>query len=499
MRIAGLISDFIQNELLAGANPNERMGIEYTVREALDAASRNIEGRFPGEPLVEAAIRSTIGLAYFELGEYDTATAHWRIVVQLREKELGPHDRETIDALNSLGISLLYARDDDGERQTLEALHRAEANFPPNDRLLLVIRINLGAALKRQARLQEAESVLRSTLPILEQTFGVDDEDTLSCRSVLGSVLMDQRELTEAEEHLRFVYDVRTGLEPTHAKTIEAANKLAVLYEVQRRFDDAVRLHQDVLARRLEVLDEEHEDVLTTSNNLGSALRVAKRLEEARTVFEKLLPVLVRELGSYDRNVAMTRGNLALTLSDLGATDEARAVFEQLMHDLDQTVDLSPAIVVTSLTNFGRFLREEGEFDRSEPILSRAIEVAETELDQGHPKLMLAIAALARQFRTQERYDEAMTLFARGAALAREYDTALPFDFDYFLYHLGLTEYKRGRFEEAERFALETYRSIESRDGAQDQRAKHRAKALAKIYQRLERPEEARRWAELSQ
>ena len=46
---------------------------DLTLRTVLDRASRNIEGRFPSQPLVEAKIRTTLAVTYQSLGEYPTA------------------------------------------------------------------------------------------------------------------------------------------------------------------------------------------------------------------------------------------------------------------------------------------------------------------------------------------------------------------------------------------------------------------------------------------
>ena len=46
------------------------------MRDVLDRAAQNIEGRFSDQPLVEAAVRTSIGTAYGSLGEYDEAQQH---------------------------------------------------------------------------------------------------------------------------------------------------------------------------------------------------------------------------------------------------------------------------------------------------------------------------------------------------------------------------------------------------------------------------------------
>jgi serine/threonine protein kinase len=71
--IARAITDFLQKELLGQADISLQVGGErnsnITVREVLDRAAQQIDGKFPGQKLTEAAIRFTIGSAYVALGE----------------------------------------------------------------------------------------------------------------------------------------------------------------------------------------------------------------------------------------------------------------------------------------------------------------------------------------------------------------------------------------------------------------------------------------------
>jgi hypothetical protein len=61
------VSDFLRNDVLAqaGASTQARSDTrpdpDLKVRTALDRAAAGIQGKFPGQPLVEASIRQTIG------------------------------------------------------------------------------------------------------------------------------------------------------------------------------------------------------------------------------------------------------------------------------------------------------------------------------------------------------------------------------------------------------------------------------------------------------
>jgi hypothetical protein len=73
---AKAVDDFLRNDLLAQAGaraqarPDTNPDPDLKVRTALDRAAAGITGKFNGRPLVEAAIRQTIGRTYLDLGIY---------------------------------------------------------------------------------------------------------------------------------------------------------------------------------------------------------------------------------------------------------------------------------------------------------------------------------------------------------------------------------------------------------------------------------------------
>src|SRR5262249_10868276 len=79
---AAAVNAFLQNDLLAQASnetqagPDSKPDPNLTVRAALDKAAARIQGKFAGQPLVEASIRETIGRTYADLGLYAEAERH---------------------------------------------------------------------------------------------------------------------------------------------------------------------------------------------------------------------------------------------------------------------------------------------------------------------------------------------------------------------------------------------------------------------------------------
>jgi hypothetical protein len=105
---AKAVNDFLQNDLLALAGAttqsaaNSKPDPDMKIRTALDRAAARIAGKFGGEPLVEASIRQTIGVTYWDLGLYAEAQRQAERVLELRRRLLGEEDAATLQTLGFL-------------------------------------------------------------------------------------------------------------------------------------------------------------------------------------------------------------------------------------------------------------------------------------------------------------------------------------------------------------------------------------------------------------
>lgn len=121
--IAQAVNDFLRNDLLAQAGPDNQIGPDskpdpdLKVRTVLDRAGQRITGKFDQQPEVEAAIRETIGSSYLDLGLKPQAIPQLQQVLALDLRTLGEKDPKTIATMSSLGSALsatLVGRDESG-------------------------------------------------------------------------------------------------------------------------------------------------------------------------------------------------------------------------------------------------------------------------------------------------------------------------------------------------------------------------------------------------
>ncbi len=101
--------EFLQRDLLGMADPDELLDAELSpepnvrLRTVLDRAAAGIEGQFPNQPLVEAALCQTMGWTYIHLGEYEMAERLLQRALELRERTLGSKHPNTLAAIGRTG------------------------------------------------------------------------------------------------------------------------------------------------------------------------------------------------------------------------------------------------------------------------------------------------------------------------------------------------------------------------------------------------------------
>jgi serine/threonine protein kinase len=122
--ITTAINEFLNKDVLGQAavesqwdsvSPPSR---DVKVRDVLDRAAAGIADRFTNQPLVEAAIRNTLGYTYISLQEYPKAEEHLQAALRIRQALLGDAHADTRETLDHL--CLLY--ENSGRPAKAEAL-----------------------------------------------------------------------------------------------------------------------------------------------------------------------------------------------------------------------------------------------------------------------------------------------------------------------------------------------------------------------------------------
>ncbi len=323
--IAAAVNRFLNEDLLAAAMPEEQ-GRQVTVLEVLDLAAVRIEGRFAGEPAVEAEIRSTIGNSYLALGRADLAEPHFRTALDLQLGSLGERDPASMTSLNRMGRLLqTMGRLDEAEVYYRRCLDLRRAVLGPEAELTLSTHLNLAGVARQLGRVDEAMPLYREANEIAERTLAPEADQRLSAMEGLAGAYKDLGRLDEAIPIYEQLLEVRRRTKPDKPGVLMTMNNLAVAYMRAGRAAQAHELLEEVVRGDIEVFTERHPTTLAAMTNLARSLQRLGRHEEALREFRRALALHEEVLGPDHRGTLITVVSLAGLYRDMGRHGEAES------------------------------------------------------------------------------------------------------------------------------------------------------------------------------
>jgi serine/threonine protein kinase len=273
--------------MLAAADPGTK-GRDVTVREILDEASAALGEKFKDQPLLEARLRDTIGIAYGQLGVYDAAEEHLVAAVRIGQRLLGEQHPDTLSWTN-----------------------------------------DLASALARHGSLREAHSAAHRTYEIRRRVLGEGDPATLQSKHNLVMHLYNDGKWSQASELARETLDaMRSARGEQHPATAKAMYGLAINLGALRD-PQAKELFRATLEIQRRTLGEEHPDVLKTMTGIATEAYNAGEFAEAARLLRQLIEIQSRVLGADHPEAARSMNNLALCLYELGEWAEGDAWGQQ--------------------------------------------------------------------------------------------------------------------------------------------------------------------------
>jgi tetratricopeptide (TPR) repeat protein len=413
--IAEAVNAFLNQDLLAAVAPGSQ-GRDVTMREALDAAASRLEGRFQGQPEVEASVRHTIGETYMRLGRLDDASPHLERAVALRERALGADAPETLVTVHALGELRFYqGRVDEAEALLRRSFEGRERALGPNDALTLAAMSDLGAVAQDRGRLDEAERLYRGAYERASVVLAGDDPSLLSMMHNLGALLQDRGRLDEAETWLRRAYEgSRTRLGPDHPDTLSSLSLLGSVLREAERLAEAEPIYRETLAARTRVLGEKHPSTLLSANNLAMLYYDLGRLEEAEALQRATLETQRRVLGRDHDATILSLGNLGAILTRLGRAREAAPLLADAVERCRRVLGTGHSLCGHTLRKQGNCLVALGRYPEAERRLLEAHAVLAAAYADDHPSTRLAAADAARLYEAWGRPGEVAAWRARA-------------------------------------------------------------------------------------
>jgi tetratricopeptide (TPR) repeat protein len=387
---AGVIAGLMQSMLVA-SDPHAPRRPDMTVRQLLDEFDRDAPA-LDTDATVAAAIRTTVGTAYRNLGLLDKAEVHLQRALELREQELGGQHSLVADSLRAWAWLQHDRGDHEGARKTaLRALQihgdalGADAATCGGDHALLA------DCARHLGRYDEALEHVERATALLQGDQKTED----ALLSALETRVLIQIERSQLDEAERLQRDLIEGLRLKYgARHLRVANALARLGDIhwrRGRNDDAEAAHREALEQRREFVGERDQRTISSINNLAG-------ISEARGDFETAEKLYRRAIEADQRvgvNPAITRANHALALMRLKRYEEAEAGYAAAIEKLQQLLPSDHPTTAMILQNQARLFELTGRLPQADATMRRVMAMRQRTLPKGHPQLGVGTSILA--------------------------------------------------------------------------------------------------------
>ncbi len=408
-RIAQAVNEFLNEDLLAGADPGRNADHEITMRSVVDIAAAKIRGRFATEPLVEAAIRRTLGQTYMGLGVYDQAATHLEGARALYAKQGGDNDADTLRTASLLGTAEHHlGKYEEAEKRMLATAERQKRVLGESNRDTLETLGTLAGTYYETGRFDQAAHTLAPAIEAAKRGLGEDAETTMSLMNTSAMVATDQGRLKEAEAiYLRVLELQRKKLGADSPIVIQIENNLGQVYLEGDRVLEAERITRGTLARSRRVLGNEHKDTLNLVNNMAIIDVRLGRMQEAETLYREDYDTSRRLFGAEAQTTLISMTNLTSFYFKNNRCKEQEAFMERAVelarkHAAPDTppVGLTLRALGTCRLRGGQLREAEAALLESESQLSRIF-------GPDSPRLMEIRQGLAEAYDKLGRPDEA--------------------------------------------------------------------------------------------
>ncbi len=374
---AEAMNDFLA-KTLASADPWSGGDHDATVIQALDAAVKQIDTAFEGQPEVEVSMRTVLGQTYLGLGRLEPATEQIERAVQMRIEQEGLDQYE----LGELRVVEAKLRQDSTEYETAVAraadaarIFRLNPKVDTND-LVNAYQHETRNLIYAQ-RYAEADSVLALSEELAPGLVGEQRILAAENFSQRADISYERDGNAAAADSLsRLAYERAKSIDPDHAVVATYLNNAAQYHSQSGDYEGALADFDAALDLYEKIFGTDHPEYAICLENRGGVLYRLGRVEETFAVLDQVRDIRARNLGPNHLNVVRTRLNMGAVSSRAGEYERALAIYRELKPILIEARGLDHADVLAVLRNEGLALRSLKRYEEALVVVEEAIEIS---------------------------------------------------------------------------------------------------------------------------
>lgn len=429
--IAQAVDDFLNNDLIATADPTIGGSSNVTVLEAVRKAADKIDARFSKSPRVAIALHQTVGNTYRTLGNYAAAENEFRRAKAIADPALGQDSdvsigndlllaqmlayesryqdahvildriediakhRVFVDPMIDVRLwdvrslfdkhntNLLAAASDSD--QALKALVELKRHHPKaydaNSLSIFLTQLHAAQDFQEAGRPKEAENIERSLIEDVAARRGIADPLTIRVRQQLVDSLAQQGRLDEAGAMLPpLVHDASLTLGGTNRIYLNILRDQALVYEKQRHWEDALAASTQAEEGFRKLFGPSNDSTIMSMIDSARILAASGSLDESILKYREAREAAIQIQGPEGLLAQLIAYDLADAYLNKGLPESAAPLIEALT--LDALSSAAPGAPWKSRLSYqrGRLAAQSGKPQLARASFELALQSAGTDI-----------------------------------------------------------------------------------------------------------------------
>jgi len=419
--ISQAIANFLTDDLLGSVAPEKTKSPEVTVHSILDAASKSLEGKFKGKPLIEASIREKLGETYRKLGDYKAAEPHLERAYKIRTEQLGEDDRSTLTSVNNLGrLYLQQTRFDDAELLLVGAWRKRRRLLGEQhpDTLASAVQVAWLSLQYGSSAVSDTEGLFAETLETARAVLGDEHLVTLDAMLGLSTIYLTSDRHEEAESlYAEGLKTAERVLSAEHELTLWFMNLSAMLHFTQGRFEQGAQLVTRAFEIGRRALGNEHPSTIHSMFMFGLMHRVQQQDDKAEPLWEESVQISRRILGDEHHYTLSYMHYLAGLYRDQGRYEDAEQLFVKVIEGRLRLLGEQHFLTQESFTELTKMYTDQGRHDAAEQMFIKTLERRRRLFGDKDVRTQTRLTEILRMYEISGQFDKLKTLFLSNSKM----------------------------------------------------------------------------------
>lgn len=358
------------------------------------------------EPEVQAELYLTLGNSYRHLGSLNEADALLTAALNQRRHLFGPEHPQVAESLVALGLLRMdQARLDEAEQLIRDGLEMTRLSQSDNNNAFARATTALGNVLSTRGDYKNAIAALEDAVKILDvNTPSPELLETLAQLSDT-SFYAGQYDLCDSVTR-RALAMGRELFGERHISSARALLNLGAIRFQQSNFVESEQNYREALRINQAWYGKDHVEVSSNLTNLAQSLIAQKRYDEGQSYLLQALEMAERVFPKDHPRIAFPLNELGTVANETGKLADAEKYFERAAELNMKTYGEKHFRTVTAMSNLAVVYYKRGDFVRAESTLRKVVE-GYTAISPEHLNTAIGHIKLAGVLAAQRRFKEA--------------------------------------------------------------------------------------------